>query len=154
MANVRAVNWLANFLGGVRVPTGAGAGRIAVSDASGNLSWLAELEWEALEALNASLAVAGTPYAGTAQAAVFGPFVVLSGVFTVSAEIGKGGHLFTVPLACRPEKQKPIPLYSLGGANAFGCVLKTNGEVIIESTPIKLSAGPLGVEGVFYRRKG
>lgn len=39
MANVRGVNWLASFVAGLRIPTGAGAGKIAVSDASGNVEW-------------------------------------------------------------------------------------------------------------------
>lgn len=39
MANVRIINWLASFAGGLRLPSGAGAGKIAVSDASGNVEW-------------------------------------------------------------------------------------------------------------------
>lgn len=39
MTNVRPFEYLANFVAGIRIPTSAGAGKIAVSDASGNVEW-------------------------------------------------------------------------------------------------------------------
>lgn len=39
MTNVRPFEFIASFIAGARIPTGAGAGKIAVSDASGNIEW-------------------------------------------------------------------------------------------------------------------
>ncbi|HEY1833689.1 MAG TPA: hypothetical protein VGG08_04570 [Solirubrobacteraceae bacterium] len=153
MANVRVINWLASFSAGLRLPTGAGAGKIAVSDASGNISWGEGPTWENITELNAGLSALSVLTWSTLQAGALAGIGYLSGALEVKSEVAVKAKLFLLPAIARPEKQQGILLSNFGNAANYSALIKTNGEVILEQTPIKLAGSPVVLNN-HYRLKG
>lgn len=151
--SVRAIEYLANFLGGARIPTGAGAGKLATSDAEGNISW-GEVAWENVESLNAKLKNQGSPYGAGPRAGILGGLVFLNGVLKVEEEVAIKALLFVLPAPLRPEKQQAVLFMAIGTSNTYACIVKTNGEVVLETPAIKTPGTPIALAGANFPKKG
>jgi hypothetical protein len=156
MANLRIIDWTANFIAGLRVPTGAGSGKIATSDSEGNVSWASqELSWESVESLTTNLTLLGSPWGEHIQVALApNGIVYMRGTATVKTEMtGSGVLLFIVPSASRPEKQQLIMCSTESGTATLSLLIKTNGEVVSLGV-IKKSYEKIGFSNTLFSKKG
>jgi len=126
VANVRVIDYLANFVAGLRLPTGAGSGKIAVSDASGNI------EWKTLGSIEALM--------GMCFSVLNGPTVRI----TSNSEVFTTAKKARFQLLIVPKEGKITKIWVRNGATAAGNtrvgILDTGQANVGENTLIVQSA--------------
>lgn len=153
MANVRKFGPLLRTDGGLLIPAGAGAGKIATSDAEGNVSWKpGEPPWANITSFGAG--VSSNTEASPARAALMFGIVFFGGLLKITSEIAVHGTLFSLPEALWPEHQRALVLGGIGSSPTYGISVSTLGTVQVEVPKIATTASPVSIDGLWFPKKG